>query len=96
VTCSIILLVGLAIYALLLWKPWKPAASLKNVCSLLKKAENGDASAQFEIGIKYGIGQDIAQDHNKSLYWCRKAAEQGFAEAQFFIGALYAGLTHQG
>ena len=51
-----------------------------------KAAEQGYAEAQFELGLRYGLG--YASDHRipidvaKSTYWYTKAAEQGHKEAQ--------------
>lgn len=48
---------------------------------LLKKAERGDASAQFELGIRYKKGQGVIQSYKKAVEWYKKSAEQGNAKA---------------
>ena len=40
---------------------------------LMKKAENGDRRAQFEVGVKYYQ----AEDYKKALKWYKKSAEAG-------------------
>ena len=52
-------------------------------------AEQGDADAQFNLGVKYYYGEGIPQDFKKAIYWYTKAAEQGDVRAQFSLGAKY-------
>ena len=47
-----------------------------------KAAEQGDADAQFNLGLMYHNGQGVPQDHAEAARWSRKAAEQRDAEAQ--------------
>ena len=54
-----------------------------------KAAEQGDAVAQFNLGLKYDNGQGVAQDYTKAVYWYTKSAEQGIAQAQFNLGLMY-------
>ena len=56
----------------------------------LPLAEQGDAKAQFNLGVMYANGQGVAQDHAQAVQWYRKAADQGDAKAQFNLGAMYA------
>ncbi len=56
---------------------------------LLKKAERGDASAQFELGIRYKKGQGVIQSYKKAVEWYKKSAEQGNAKAQNNLGVCY-------
>ncbi len=53
-------------------------------------AEQGDAEAQFFLGLMYYIGKGVTQDYAEAMRWYRKAAEQGHAEAQSFLGFMYA------
>lgn len=57
---------------------------------VLKKAEQGDAAAQSELGEIYAKGQGVPQDHKKAVHWYQKAAEQGNADAQHTLGFMYA------
>lgn len=54
-----------------------------------KAAEQGDASAQFNMGICYYYGYGVMKDYSLSVYWWKKAAEQGNTEAQCNLGACY-------
>jgi TPR repeat protein len=63
-----------------------PSSEKDNV---FKRAEKGDANAQFFIGHKYGTGKGVPQDYAEAAKWYRKAAEQGHAEAQFNLGIMY-------
>ena len=54
-----------------------------------KAAEQGDATAQFNLGIMYENGKGIAQDYSRACDWYEKAAEQGDAYAQNNLGIMY-------
>lgn len=54
-------------------------------------AEQGDANAQYELGITYNYhlheyGEEYRREEEK---WFRRAAEQGHSKAQFEIGDFY-------
>jgi len=51
--------------------------------------EQGDASAQFNLGVKYDNGQGVPQDYQEAVKWYRRAAEQGDASAQYNLGVKY-------
>jgi TPR repeat protein len=53
-------------------------------------AQNGDANAQFNIGLLYAMGKGVSQDAAKAAEWYRKAAEQGVAAAEYNLGVMYA------
>ncbi|OGT23135.1 MAG: hypothetical protein A2342_00485 [Gallionellales bacterium RIFOXYB12_FULL_54_9] len=53
--------------------------ALKQINAL---AEQGNVTAQSEIGTMYALGQGVPQDYAQAAYWRRKAAEQGDADAQ--------------
>jgi TPR repeat protein len=57
--------------------------------SLHKMAEQGFASAQYNLGVCYWNGEDVEKDNVKATIWFRKAAEQGFVEAQKMLGFAY-------
>ena len=52
-------------------------------------AEQGDASAQFNLGLMYRRGEGVPQDNKTAVKWYRLAAEQGNADAQFNLGNAY-------
>ena len=43
---------------------------------LMEQANNGDASAEHELGIRYFLGKGFGVDTVKSAYWIQKAADQ--------------------
>ncbi len=49
-------------------------------------AEQGNAYAQYNLGIMYEIGQGVPQDYAEAVKWYRLAAEQGDAYAQTILG----------
>jgi TPR repeat protein len=57
---------------------------------LLKQhAEQGDAEAQFNLGVMYDNGDGVAQNYAEAVRWYRLAAKQGYAVAQNYLGAMY-------
>ena len=52
-------------------------------------AEQGDAEAQYFLGLMYRNGQGVPQDYAEAVQWYRKAAEQGDATAQLSLGLMY-------
>ena len=54
-----------------------------------KKAESGDATAQFNLGVMYAKGEGVPKDDAEAVKWYRMAADQGLAEAQFNLGNMY-------
>ena len=62
----------------------------QDIEQLRQAAEEGDASAQYELGAKYDWGWGVAEDHEKAVKWYRLAAEQGNVEAQRGLGFKYA------
>ena len=55
----------------------------------LQSARQGNAAAQFNLGLMYDSGRGVRQDYTKAVQWYRKAAEQGNVEAQHNLGAVY-------
>ncbi|HSL06224.1 MAG TPA: tetratricopeptide repeat protein [Nitrospiraceae bacterium] len=52
-------------------------------------AEQGDALAQYNLGVLYRKGRGVPQDDVQARQWYEKAAVQGLAKAQFNLGTLY-------
>ena len=52
-------------------------------------ADQGDARAQYNLGICYHDGRGVPRDEVEAVKWYRKAAEQGFAPAQFNLGICH-------
>jgi TPR repeat protein len=54
------------------------------------KAElQGDASAQYQLGVYYFNGYGVTVDVAESFKWYLKSAEQGYAGAQLALGGCY-------
>ena len=53
-------------------------------------AEQGDAEAQFNLGVMYRDGEGVPQDEAEAVRWFRLAAEQGLAVGQSNLGLMYA------
>ena len=58
-----------------------------NFDNCLVEAEQGDAFAQFSLGVMYSGG--VIQDYKEAVKWYTKAAEQGYASAQTNLGNMY-------
>ena len=58
--------------------------------TLRQAAEQGNAAAQFSLGLMYADGEGVPKDDAEAVRWYRLAAEQGNAAAQFSLGLMYA------
>ena len=56
---------------------------------LVKKAESGDALAQYNLGRAYLHGKGVAGDYKEGVKWFIKSAEQGNAFGQNAQGVCY-------
>ena len=61
-----------------------------NYSTEISSAEQRDAKAQFKLGVMYGTGEGVPQDHKEAVKWFRLSAEQGDASAQYNLGLMYA------
>ena len=52
-------------------------------------AEQGNADAQYNLGVMYDNGRGVPQDDKTAVKWYRLAAEQGDASAQSNLGVMY-------
>ena len=58
--------------------------------SLLRPlAAQGNATAQFVLGMMYNYGQGVVQDYKEAMKWSRLAAAQGDVDAQYMLGEMY-------
>lgn len=55
---------------------------------LIKQAEQGDAEAQFQLGLAYYNVDGIKKNYSKAYYWFQKSIEQGNNDAQNYLGNL--------
>ena len=56
----------------------------------LSAAEQGHASAQFNLGVMYATGRGVPQDDAEVVRWFGLSAAQSNAQAQLNLGVLYA------
>ena len=54
-----------------------------------KKAEQGDAEAQYFMGAYYYYGEGVEQDYTEAVKWFTLAAEKGVANAKYDLGRCY-------
>lgn len=57
--------------------------------NLMQLADQGDADAQYKLGVMYGDGLGVKQNSAEAVRWYRKAADQGHVDAQLNLGAAY-------
>ncbi|MGI8569409.1 MAG: hypothetical protein ACR2KT_10230 [Methylocella sp.] len=57
--------------------------------NLLRKAEAGDAAAQFDLAVRYAEGGAGPRNFELAAQWYEKAAQQGLAVAEYRLGSLY-------
>ena len=53
-------------------------------------AEQGDAIAQYNLGLMSASGRGVPEDDVEAVRWYRLAADQGYATAQYNLGNRYA------
>jgi len=59
------------------------------IVELHRDAENGDAEAQYALGLRCENGDGVEKDLTEAAKWYRMAAEQGHVEAQCKLGYCY-------
>ena len=70
---------------------WAESKTIKPYSAeLVKRAEAGDATAQYDLGECYHWGKGVTYDEQEAVKWFTKAAEQGNAVAQGYLAACYA------
>ena len=52
-------------------------------------AEQGDAKAQYNLGVLDAKGRGVPKNYTKAVKWFLKAATQGYAKAQYNLGVMY-------
>jgi TPR repeat protein len=61
----------------------------QELAALTRKAEAGDAEAQFKLGVMHDRGVGVPKNVAKAIEWIQKAAVQGNTEAQHNLGLMY-------
>ena len=65
------------------------AASPAEIVSVLMKADQGDVTAQFNLGQMYEKGDGVKQNYVEAVKWYESAAYQGLSPAQRQLGIMY-------
>ena len=61
----------------------------QNFDCLLKKAEQGDSEAQFDVAFCYEHGEGVAYNYEEALKWYKLSSEQGNEYSQFRLGLFH-------
>jgi TPR repeat protein len=64
-------------------------AQTKSLPDLRKLAGQGDADAQWQMGVRYHNGEGVPRDDVQAMQWFLRAADQGHVTAQATLGAYY-------
>src|SRR5262249_44570886 len=67
----------------------RPGWSSSECIDVLRRAERGDAEAQWVIGVWHRTGPLARRNVARALFWFRQAAVQGHAGARFDLGQIY-------
>ena len=73
-------------------EPEPPAATQESKTvtdPLVLAALQGEAWAQYQLGIAFISGIDRRKDPEEGVLWLKKAANQNHSEAQFELGTIY-------
>ena len=65
-------------------------AQPESIEELRARAEQGEAVAQFSLGLAYATGRGVAQDDAEAVRWYRLAGDQGNPSGQLNLGLMYA------
>ena len=52
-------------------------------------ADQGNADAQFFMGLMYNSSHGVAPDHGRAVEWWGHAAAQGHVRAEYSLGHMY-------
>lgn len=63
--------------------------SAEELQTLHTQAAQGNAAAQYNLGVLYANGRGVPQDYVQARQWYEQAAAQGHREAQYNLGVLY-------
>ena len=79
----------ISILVAMLWlspcKGFSETYSPEQITEWRKYAAQGNASAQFNLGVIYDQGRGVPQDYAEAIKWYRLAAAQGYAGVQSII-----------
>jgi TPR repeat protein len=55
-----------------------------------KAGDQGNALAQYDLGVMYADGRGVRQDYATAATWFRKSADRGVTKAQYNLAVQYA------
>ena len=55
----------------------------------IKLALQGDAEQEYNLGLRYWLGDEVAKDYKSAMALFTQSADQGFTKAQFHLALLY-------
>ena len=61
-----------------------------NLDAVRQAADQGDAEAQYNLGVMYNTGMGVLKDDAEAVRWFQLSADQGHASAQLNLGFMYA------
>ena len=65
------------------------SAQSEDLATIRRKAESGDAKAQFDLASAYSQGTGVAKDTAQGIQWLKRSALQGYPGAQVVLGYMY-------
>jgi hypothetical protein len=61
----------------------------QSLADLRRAADQGDADAEWQMGVRYHSGEDVPRDDVQAMQWFLRAAGRGHVPAQATLGAYY-------
>ena len=61
----------------------------QSLAELRRAADQGDADAEWQMGVRYHNGEDVPRDDVQAIQWFLRAAGRGHVPAQATLGAYY-------
>lgn len=59
------------------------------IAELLRKANNNDAEAQYQLALRYQSGDGIPQDLSEAFYWFQQSSERNQPQAMHQLAKMY-------
>lgn len=66
-----------------------PNSGKADEVEMRRRADQGDAIAQFTLGFWHETGDGVLQDYAEAMKWFRKSADNGYPRAQNSVGRAY-------
>src|SRR5712691_9210967 len=63
--------------------------SEQQIAALTDRAQKGDPSAQFDLGMRYFTGNEVTRDFVQAAAWWQKAAAKDNMPAQLNLAVMY-------